>query len=411
MESARNYGIITAAYWAFTLTDGALRMLVLLHLHELGIGALLLAAIFLAYELMGVVTNGLGGWIGSRTGLKATLISGLMLQVAACSMLRVEDAALTVLWLTLTQVLSGVAKDLTKMSAKSYIKLVVPEDQSSQLMRWVSWLTGSKNALKGAGFFLGAWSLGAFGFQETCGVMALGLVVAALAAGLSLPPRSGRSQTKLPLKELIPDDPRITWLSVARLFLFGSRDAWFVLALPLFASSALGWSHDAVGGLLAAWVMGYGVIQASAPGWVSRGDGPPGARTLGVWTLLLLGPLLGLEVLLGWFEPSATAILIALAVFGAVFAANSAIHSYLIVSYADRDGVSARVGFYYMANAAGRALGTVLSGALYQASGAGAEGLFACVAASVILVALSAVATQRLVEAEERVTAHERPGL
>ena len=411
MESARNYGIITGAYWAFTLTDGALRMLVLLHLHELGIGAPLLAAVFVAYELMGVLTNGLGGWIGSRTGLKATLVAGLMLQVVACTMLRVEDAALTLLWLTLTQVLSGIAKDLTKMSAKSYIKLVVPEDQSSKLMRWVSWLTGSKNALKGAGFFLGAWSLGAFGFQATCGAMALGLAVAAIAVALSLPAGAGRAETKIRLTELNPGDPRITWLSVARLFLFGSRDAWFVLALPLFASSALGWSHDAVGGLLAAWVIGYGLIQASAPGWVSRGESPPEARTLGAWTLLLLGPLLGLEVLLGWFEPSATAILIALAVFGGVFAAISAIHSYLIVAYSQRDGVSTRVGFYYMANAAGRAVGTILSGALYEASGGGAQGLFACVAASVILVSLAAVATQRLVRAEERLTAHEHPGL
>lgn len=411
MESVRNYGIITGAYWAFTLTDGALRMLVLLHLHEQGIGGLLLAAIFFAYELMGVVTNGLGGWIGSRTGLKATLIAGLALQIVACTMLRVEDAALTVVWLTLTQVLSGVAKDLTKMSAKSYIKLVVPEDRSSQLMRWVSWLTGSKNALKGVGFFLGAWSLGAFGFQETCGAMALGLAVAAVLSGWSLPKSPGRAEQKIPLKSLIPSDARIGWLSLARLFLFGSRDAWFVLALPLFASSVLGWSHDAVGGTLAAWVIGYGLIQASAPGWVSRGGEPPRARTLGAWTLLLLLPLIALEVLLGWFAISAVGILIALAIFGAVFAANSAIHSYLIVAYSDREGVSTRVGFYYMANAAGRAVGTVLSGVLYEASGEGSEGLFACVAASVILVALAAVTTQRLVRAEEGARAPEATGL
>ena len=85
----------------------------------------------------------------------------------------------------------------------------------------------------------------------------------------------------------------------------------------------------------------------------------------------------------------ADAVLWGLAVFGVLFAMNSSLHSYLIVSVADRDEVAADVGFYYMANAAGRLVGTLLSGAVFQAAGEGLEGLAACLVASLLLVAAS----------------------
>jgi MFS family permease len=405
MRNAVDYGIITAAYWALTLSDGALRMLVLLHLHHQGMGPLALASLFLFYELFGVVTTGLGGWLGARYGLKSTLVAGLGLQVAACGMLTVPDPALTLPWLMGAQALSGIAKDLTKMSAKSYIKLVVPEGDDRGLMRWVSWLTGSKNALKGAGFFLGAWLLGALGFQETNGWMAGVMALALLGSALSLPRAPGKARAALSVRDLVPTDRRIRRLSLARLFLFGARDVWFVVALPLYAMSVLGWSHERVGAFLALWVIGYGVVQASAPTWVAgRDGGAPSGGTLLRWTGALLVPLLALEIALWWTEPSSTVLVVGLALFGVVFAANSAIHSYLIVSYADRDRVAARVGFYYMANASGRLLGTLLSGALYQLAGQGHEGLLACIAASVVLVTFSVGASRRLAVLDPQAT-------
>jgi MFS family permease len=397
MGNVRDYGIVTATYWAFTLSDGALRMLVLLHLHDQGMGPLALATLFLFYELFGVVTTGLGGLLGARFGLKSILAAGLALQVVACGMLTVADASLTLGWLMGAQALSGIAKDLTKTSAKSYIKLVVPEGDDRGLMRWVSWLTGSKNALKGAGFFLGAWLLGAVGFQATNGWLAALMALALAWSGLFLPRAPGKSARNLTLRDLVPTDRRIRRLSLARLFLFGARDVWFVVALPLYAMAVLEWSHQAVGAFLALWVIGYGAVQASAPSWVAgRGGGVPSGGVLLRWTGALLVPLIALEIALWYSAPSSEVIVVGLALFGVVFAANSAIHSYLIVAYADRDRVAARVGFYYMANAAGRLLGTLLSGALYQAAGQGHDGLVACIAASVVLVTLSTAASRRL---------------
>ena len=68
------------------------------------------------------------------------------------------------------------------------------------------------------------------------------------------------------------------------------------------------------------------------------------------------------------FDP-ALSLIIGLFAFGAVFAINSAVHSYLILAYSDHDKVAMNVGFYYMANAAGRLTGTVLSGLIYQTQG------------------------------------------
>ncbi len=386
MNRLRDYATVTGAYWAFTLTDGALRMLVLLYLNERGYAPLAIASMFLFYEFFGVVTNLLGGWLGARFGLTTTLFAGLALQIGALGMLAVDPAWLTVPYVMVAQGFSGIAKDLTKMSSKSYIKLVVPEGREGQLMRWVSILTGSKNTLKGVGFVLGGALLALFGFRGAVLGMAGGLVVALALALVLLPRRAGQS-AGVKLKSVFSKDPRINWLSVARFFLFGSRDVWFVLALPIFLASNLEWSFYEVGGFLAVWVIGYGIVQASAPGYL----GTPDARRLGWWTASLLVPLAAIVFgVRSGLDPAAT-LIGGLLLFGVVFATNSAIHSYLVVSYAEQDKVSLAVGFYYMANAAGRLVGTILSGALFQAWGLGQSGLVACLVGSMVLVVASRI--------------------
>ncbi len=395
MRNLREYAVITATYWVFTITDGALRMLVLLHLHELGYSPLEIASLFLLYELFGVITNLVGGWIGARYGLRSTLFSGLALQIVAFAALAANSANLTLLVVMAAQAMSGTAKDLTKMSAKSYVKLVVPEGDQHGLMRWVAILTGSKNALKGAGFFVGGVLLTALGFRGSTLAMAIALGASLVASFLLLPPAAGRASKKVRIADLISRDPRVNWLSASRLFLFGARDIWFVLAVPIFLSSTLGWAHAEVGAFLALWIIGYGFVQALAPiyvGGVGRGVGraPPNARSLARWTLSLVLPLGGILAALTLGASPAVTLVIGLVVFAVVFATDSAIHSYLIVSYADAESVSLSVGFYYMANAAGRFVGTVLSGALFQAAGQGLDGLRTCLAASLLFALASA---------------------
>jgi hypothetical protein len=307
------------------------------------------------------------------------------------------------------QAFSGTAKDLTKMSAKSYVKLVVPEGDQRGLMRWVALLTGSKNTLKGAGFFVGGALLTTLGFRGATLAMAAALAVTLVASFLLLPPAAGRASKKVRLADLVSRDPRVNWLSASRLFLFGARDIWFVLALPIFLSSALGWAHGVVGGFLAAWIIGYGIVQALAPAYVGGtarsggGPAPPSARTLGLWTLALVVPLGAiLAALTAGASPTVT-LVTGLVAFGIVFATNSAVHSYLIVSYADAERVSLSVGFYYMANALGRLTGTVLSGALFQAAGEGLDGLLVCLAGSLLFVLISAGLCVPLRAAESRV--------
>ncbi len=389
----RDYAVVTLSYWVFTLTDGALRMLVLLHLSRHGYGPLEVASLFLFYEFFGVVTNLVGGYLGARFGLGTTLLLGLALQIIACTML--AASALTVPSVMIAQALSGIAKDLTKMSSKSYVKLVVPD---RGLMRWVAILTGSKNALMGAGFFLGGALLGAVGFEGGCGGMAGALALVLVAALLLLPRAPTSSMAKLPLTSVFSDDPRINWLSAARFFLFGSRDVWFVLALPVYLAVDLGWSTSGVGAFLALWVVGYGVVQALAPLHVRR----PTARALGWWTLGLVVPLGAILVSLRLGAPPVPTLVLGLAAFGIVFATNSAVHSYLVVAYAGREKVALAVGFYYMANAGGRLVGTLLSGAVFEAAGLGREGLMACLAVSLGFVLLSRVACGPLGAAERR---------
>ena len=80
-HGARNYAIVTSAYWGFTLTDGALRMLVLLHFYRLGYSPFTLAFLFLLYEAAGILANLIGGWLATRFGIARMLMVGLTTQI------------------------------------------------------------------------------------------------------------------------------------------------------------------------------------------------------------------------------------------------------------------------------------------------------------------------------------------
>ena len=391
----RQYFIVTGNYWAFTLTDGALRMLVVLYFHQLGYSGLEVAMLFLFYEFFGVVTNLFGGWLGARWGLNRTMNIGLGLQVVALAMLLVPSAWLTVLWVMAAQALSGIAKDLNKMSAKSTIKLLVPEQQQGQLYKWVALLTGSKNTLKGVGFFLGGLLLTVFGFQGAVLALAVMLLVVWVFSLVFLRNDAGVAKNKPKFKELLSKSPAINRLSAARFFLFGARDVWFVVALPVFLASQLNWDHWQVGSFLAAWVIGYGVVQGVAPRFTGSAQSAPQRQAILWGALLCLSPLL-LAMALWQQAPVAASLIVGLGIFGVLFAINSSLHSYLIVSYARADGVSLDVGFYYMANAAGRLLGTVLSGWLYQSFG-----LLVCLAVSTALLILSTLVISGLPQREQ----------
>ncbi|MDP1519980.1 organoarsenical effux MFS transporter ArsJ [Porticoccus litoralis] len=391
-QEVRQYLIVTGNYWAFTLTDGALRMLVVLHFHDLGYSPLEIALLFLFYEFFGVVTNLVGGWLGAHIGLNRTMNIGLLMQVVALAMLLVPATWLTVPWVMAAQALSGIAKDLNKMSAKSAIKLLVPKESMGTLYRWVALLTGSKNALKGAGFFLGGALLVLLGFRTTVASMAAGLTVVWLLSLLALRGELGTAKQKPKFTQLFSRSGPINYLSAARLCLFGARDVWFVVALPVYLSAALAWDHWQVGSFLALWIIGYGVIQSLAPLLTGRQrNRVPDGQTAFAWGLPLIAipALIALAITLDW---QANTVLVAgLMLFGMLFAINSSLHSYLIVSYAREDGVSLDVGFYYMANAMGRLLGTVLSGWLFQVSG-----LAACLWVSTLLIAAAAIISLRL---------------
>jgi predicted MFS family arabinose efflux permease len=364
----RNYVLVTAGYWAFTLTDGALRMLVLLHFHDLGYSPVSIAFLFLLYEFMGIVTNLIGGWVGARSGLNRTLLVGLSLQIVALIALTFHQVswpeAAAVAYVMGFQALSGVAKDLTKMSSKSAVKFVAGD---SALFRLVAILTGSKNALKGVGFFLGAALLSWIGYDAALWSMAGLIAVALVSVGVLLSEDIGKTKTKPALRSILSKSTAINRLSAARFFLFGSRDIWFVVALPVFLDEVLGWSFEGIGAFLAAWVIGYGIIQSAAPQLLRSTthnlDAEIGAAR--TWALVLAAISAGIAILVALDVATTVAIVGGLIVFGVVFALNSSLHSYLILAYSQGDDVSLDVGFYYSANATGRLVGTLLSGVLY----------------------------------------------
>jgi len=389
-SAVRNYAVVTIAYFLFTLTDGAIRMLVLLHFHRLGYAPLALATLFLLYETAGIFTNAIGGWLAVRFGIPRMLACGLALQIAGLLMLSALDpawsATASVAWVVAAQGLAGIAKDLTKTAAKSAIK-ATSEGGNTQLFRWVAWFTGSKNATKGAGFFAGGALLQATGFAPALWLMAAMLGFVFVLVWTALPRNLGKAKASKSIRELFAKSQAVNLMAAARIFLFGARDVWFVVGLPVFLYGA-GWSFIAVASFLALWTIGYGAIQAAAPALIRRSpDGlsreVPEARA---WGFALASIPLALAVLLGTANLSRPDLVLAagLCLFGAVFAVISSLHSYLIMAYAGSEKAAEDVGFYYAANAAGRLLGIVLSGLL-----ATAGGITACLWGAAAMLALA----------------------
>jgi predicted MFS family arabinose efflux permease len=296
-KSVRQYMLVIFNYWNFTLTDGALRMLVVLYFHDLGYSTLAIASLFLFYEFFGVVTNLIGGLLLSLVGFKSAVL--LMAAVLFC------------------------------------------------------------------------------------------VVIGSL---IALESNMGKAKNKPKFSQIFSKSESINILSAARMFLFGARDVWFVVALPIYLGSVFGWDHLWVGGFLASWVIAYGFVQGFAPKITGKAQGrvPDGSAAL-YWALLLavITGVIAYSVQMEWHPQ--WVIVIGLMIFGAVFGVNSSLHSYLIVSYAKCDGVSLDVGFYYMANAVGRLIGTVLSGWVFQVAG-----LAACLWVSFGFLVLTAIVSIKL---------------
>ncbi|MEM6996678.1 MAG: organoarsenical effux MFS transporter ArsJ [Myxococcota bacterium] len=392
--SLARYAIVAGSYCTFTVTDGALRMLVLLHFHALGYTPTQLALLFVLYEFFGIVVNLVGGYVGTRWGLTVTLVGGIVGQIAALLMLCALSSAwpvtMQVGYVMVSQGLSGIAKDLTKTSSKSAIKLVAPDDGGT-LFRWVALVTGSKNAAKGFGFFVGGALLAGVGFVPALLWMAAGLAVVLVATRLALPWDLGRAPAQLRFADIVSKSRAINVLSAARLFLFGARDVWFVVALPVFLHERFQWGFSDVAAAMAVWVIGYGAVQAATPKLLRHGPDDDEAVVARRWGAgLTMVPAVMVALLLAGYG-SLAVVLGGLAVFGVVFAVNSAVHSYLILRYTDRAHATANVGFYYMANAAGRLLGTLLSGLLYHQ-----VGFVGCLAGTALMLAASTALSSRL---------------
>jgi MFS family permease len=408
-EGLSAYVAVTAAYWAFMLTDGALRMLVLLHFNALGFSPIQLAWLFLLYELAGIVTNLSAGWIAARFGLTATLYAGLTLQIGALLALNQLDpgwaVATSVIFVMAVQGVSGVAKDLAKMGSKSAVKLLAPTEGGG-LFRWVALLTGSKNAVKGLGFLLGAALLAVAGFGAAVLGMAAALTLVLVAVVAFMPAGLPRGRKGAKFSEVFSKDRNVNWLSAARLFLFGARDVWFVVGIPIYFYSVLSdgtpegqrAAFFLIGSFMALWIIGYGAVQAAAPRLLGpERTLPETVRLARVWVgaLALIPIALALLALIGGAaEPPLWLTLVVvtgLLAFGVVFALNSALHSYLILAFSTADRVTMDVGFYYMSNAAGRLLGTALSGFSYQAGG-----LPLCLGTAAVMAAASWLCALRL---------------
>lgn len=385
--ATKQYLLITFNYWAFTLTDGALRMLVVLHFYQLGYSPLNIALLFVFYEFFGVVTNLVGGWLGARIGLNKTMNIGLIMQVCALLMLAVPEEYLVVYWVMLAQALSGIAKDLNKMSAKSSIKMLVAQNDQSGLFKWVALLTGSKNALKGIGFFLGAFLLSTIEFKGAMLLMAAILSMVAILSFYLLKENLGKSSFKPKFTQLFSHSSSLNHLAFARMTLFAARDVWFVIALPVFLVNELNWEHGSVGAFMACWIILYGIIQTLSPKITGKSHGIlPNGKMLSVWAFLLVAVIVGIVFSLYFISSTTLTLVIGLLVFSVVFAVNSSLHSYVIIALAKIDGVSMEVGFYYMANAMGRLLGTILSGVAFQL-----YGIESCLIISAFLVLVSGI--------------------
>ena len=390
------------------LSDGALRMLVLLHFHALGYSPIQLAYMFVLYELAGVITNILAGWIGSRYGLSTTLIAGLALQIVALLALSQlhQDwvLAYSVTYVMFVQGLSGIAKDLSKMSAKSAVKVLSPDD-NQKLFRWVATLTGSKNAVKGLGFFIGAIALNFFSFVSVLYGMALVLLIVLFSSLILISNKLPKGQSGSKFKEIFSNNANINWLSFSRIFLFGARDVWFVVGVPIYFYTFLSEQNSAVndfaffivGSFMAIWIIFYGIIQALVPKlkFVRNKTEKQLLEAPFRWIIILSLAPISLSLLLFLIDRTSVSSLvimvIGLLVFAVLFAINSSLHSYLILSFTNTKRVSRDVGFYYMSNALGRLFGTILSGITYQASG-----LWLCLATSGFMLLISGIGAKKL---------------
>ena len=402
-EGLSAYFAVTAAYWAFMLTDGALRMLVLLHFHTLGFSPVQLAYLFVLYEIAGMVTNICAGWIAARFGLTSTLYAGLGLQVLALLAMAQLDptwvVGASVVYVMLVQGVSGMAKDLAKMSSKSAVKLLAPSSDGG-LFRWVAILTGSKNMVKGLGFLMGATLLATLGFVWSVLGMAAVLVVILFAVLIAMPAGLPKGRKGVKFSEVFSKSANVNWLSAARVFLFGARDVWFVVGIPIYFYAVLSDGTTAgnrtafflIGTFMALWVILYGLIQANAPRILRARTRPTDelikAARGWAWSLAAVPSILtGIAIIAGapqlWLTIS---LVTGLLIFGIVFAVNSSLHSYLILSFTKAERVTMDVGFYYMANAAGRLAGTLLSGLTYQICG-----LPLMLGVAAFMVALSAI--------------------
>ncbi len=397
----RNYLIVTSGYWSFTLTDGALRMLVLMHFFRLGYSPFTLAFLFLLYEAAGVAANLIGGWLATRFGIARMLSVGLTTQITGFLLLSAVSpdwtAAMSVAWVVISQGVCGIAKDLTKTASKSAIKLTAG-DASGQLFRWVAWFTGSKNAMKGVGFFLGGLLLDRLGFSGSLWLMSGLLAIVLIAVLWSLPKMMGKSKASKSFKELFGKSRAINQLAGARVFLFGARDVWFVVGVPVFLYSQ-GWNFTMVGTFMACWTIGYGLVQAAAPKLIRRSEDGltyevPAAR---LWSILLaIVPIAIAVAVVKQVEPIQWIVVAGLGLFGFAFAVNSSVHSYLILAYAGSEKAAEDVGFYYAANALGRFFGTLLSGLLYQWGGLA----FSLAGSAVMLLACWAITVALPMERE-----------
>jgi predicted MFS family arabinose efflux permease len=387
----KQYLAITGNYWVFTLSDGALRMLVVLFFYQLGYSPINVALLFLFYEFFGVITNLVGGWLGARVGLNRTMNLGLGLQIVALAMLILPESWLTITWVMLAQALSGIAKDLNKMSAKSSVKSLLALGKEHKLFTLVALLTGSKNALKGVGFFLGGLLLSLVGFQFAIAILLVMLFITWVVSLSYLQKDLGKSKNKPKFTDVFSTSRNVNLLSLARFFLFGARDVWFVIALPIYLAERFQWTHWQVGSFLAIWVIGYGFVQSLAP--KIRLLKPSGlvVHQLFYWSIMLVVVPLIITAGIIFSSHAIVFVVLGLIAFGIFFAINSSIHSYLIVFFAREEGVSLDVGFYYMSNAAGRLVGTMLSGLVFQM-----YGFEACLVISSLMLSMASLVSRRL---------------
>jgi hypothetical protein len=482
-KALRPFVIISSSYLLFTITDGAIRMIVLLHAYNKAFSSLEVAIMFTLYELAGVFTNLVrfpftlvmldffrskradttssflqaAGFLGARWGIKFTLIIGLSLQIFSFALLFGWQDDWTkkqaIIYVTISQMFAGIAKDLTKLGGKTVTKLVTPDEQETKLFKLVSLITGWKNSLKGVGYFLGSALLQvdyflALGFMMGLVLIAMPWAILGLDRNLGTAKKKNASWREV----FTMDNTNLNWLSLARLFLFASRDFWFEVPLPFFLRSpscerlgeafsclkesdcdsgaicglegfcenlnrgggcgGLGVERIVVGAFLGSYIILYGQVQSWTPQLVTGplNQTPPNKYAEILWGLINCIPTLVMWIVMTWtpaFEdhdlgPMTTWVVIILVTFAIIFAINSSIHSYLVVHYAEKEKVAVSVGFYYMSNAMGRLVGTLGSGFLYSYVGddfgeyAGTDasaGLAACFAAGTISSILAAMIT------------------